>query len=102
MTSKKLYEATVIVPTSNFSEYRQLLQARTVAAFGGMTVTTCYGYWADVHDEIIAEPVEVWTIAMEDTQRNTDYLYGIAEQIKRELGEEAVYVKFPDQHVEII
>lgn len=73
------------------------LRRDLIAAFGGVTVTKGEGSWNNE-----AGHVAIYDIAMEAERDATwDKLFQIAMKAGRQLGQKAVYIRYPDGSVEI-
>jgi hypothetical protein len=62
------------------------------AYFGGFTRTDGQGGFMGV-SLVYHEPVAIYDVAMKDTRRENDKLQALAERVKRELDQEAVYIR---------
>ena len=96
-------EATIILPAETPLNAVEMDRLRhdLVSHFGGYTVQSARGAWLSPNTgKIYEEPVNVYTIASDwDNQRNVLKLSDIASDAADRLGEECVYVRFPNRGV---
>lgn len=92
-------EAALIVPTTarepgNAAEANRFAASALTTQFGGCTITEASGAWRNDAGEVIREPVNVYTVAMEATEANAIRLDAIADIVGRIAAQECVYVRY--------
>jgi hypothetical protein len=98
-----LKEATVILPdNAEYDAHLLTFQHELATIFGGYTVTKGEGGWVSPRGDHVRDLVRVYTVAMADSEANADVLEEIALRYGRQLGQEAVYIRFPNGNVDII
>ena len=76
---------------------RQLAQS-----FGGFTLTNGHGAWTDADNNVITEPVAVYSIAMENSAFNAQRLRELAVETGKLLQQQAVFICLASGTAEII
>lgn len=78
------------------------LMSELCAAFGGVTRYQGLGSWKNDNSDQIDDVVNIYDIAMEAERDATwDKMFQIAMKAGRQLGQKAVYIRYPDGSVEI-
>jgi hypothetical protein len=78
----------------------EALEARLAHAFGGFTATAGRGAWINAEGRLFAEPVTVYDVAIdEEDDDEAEKLLRIAQWLKAEARQEAVYVRLPSGRV---
>lgn len=71
--------------------------------FGGFTMTTGSGGWKRDNGEYVDDDVAIYDIACDEHSDSTyDKLFLLATEYGRQLGQQAVYLRYPDGEVEIV
>lgn len=79
------------------------LKKNLCTAFGGFTMTLGHGGWIDGHGEVIKDRVAIYDVAV-DTERDGPWelIARFAIDAGRKLGQDSVYVRYPNGEVDII
>lgn len=100
-------EACIICPTygneGNSLEYPlDLLRQVIVKKHGGLTEIEGNGQWLDATGKLYSEPVHIFTIAMEHTSDNMQWLRDTAQWLRQAARQKCVYIRQPNGAVEFI
>lgn len=100
-----LREARIVMPYNAARDVRtdhDNLRGDLVGAFGGYTASYGSGAWRNDAGDTVTDVVAIYDVAIEAERDATwDTLFQIAMAAGRELKQEAVYIRYPDGHVEI-
>lgn len=98
-------EARIILPDMNAEQQAALyeVQKHIVAAFGGCTVTSGYGYWVDPKTTLnIGEVVKLVDVAYIPSIEADNKLYDIANAFRIDCKQEAVYLRYGNGNVQLV
>lgn len=104
MTEKR--EARIIAPQRDndgreVEAALQSLEQSLSHSFGGFTRTAGYGGWFD-GGKVVKEAVHVYDVACDLTSDTAVKLRHIAVGLLRDARQQAVYLRYPNGHVEIV
>lgn len=100
-----LREACLIVPSTGpkAKETLKVVGEWMVQAFGGVTMTTGIGGWRDPNGNSVVEPVSIFTTACDpDNPHVASILHGMANYVRVEMVQDAVYTRRPNGEVVIV
>ena len=79
------------------------LRKNLASAFGGFTCFRGEGGWVDVNGNLIRDDVTIYDIAIDnDRDAPFDLLHRFAVEAGRALGQQSVYVRYPNGEVDIV
>lgn len=93
-------EARIIVPHNGRLDIAAL-EDDMIAAFGGFTSYPAWGGWKNGQGQAVTESVTVYDIAAPIGHNTSMKLYSFAARLI-EAGEEEVYIRQPNGHVELV
>jgi len=107
-------EARIVLPAHGALDVIRNIESRLVAAFGGFTKLTGFGFWRAPNGQNDAEAVYVYDVAVPAFMGGdclvrdrawygaVETLWDIARDAARDLRQACVYVRFPDGEVHLI
>lgn len=100
-------EARIICPErdnsgSDLEVVRLSLARKLCDTFGGCTVSDGQGSWISASGALYREPVKLFDVACEPTKEARIALRRIAQTLKHDARQEAVYLRLPDGTVEFV
>lgn len=103
-----LREATLKMPSHDndgnlLNDLKVKLEKNILDIFGGFSLQRTESVWLDAATgKVYNEPILTYVIAMEQGADNDLKLTGLADLVKLEGKQEAVYVRFADGNVQLI
>ena len=102
-----MYEASIILPVRDNSGNAlavllERLEEQLTLLYGGVTIHSAKGRYMCDNGNMVSEPVHIVTVAIPNGDLAENTLRQFAARFARDAGQETVYLRLPDGHVEFI
>ena len=102
-----MYEASIILPVRDNSgnaltTLLNRIEEQLMVIYGGVTIHSAKRSYIMDNGNIISEPVHIVTVAVPKGDLSENTLRQFAARFARDAGQETVYLRLPDGHVEFI